>query len=57
MQYRAEPTTNCNSNETYVTLFKIQSCITYLKSRGIAGVENGFPGQYIIPRESILKNK
>ena len=25
----AEPTTNCNSNETYVILFQIQSCITY----------------------------
>ena len=48
-----EPTTNCNSNETYVILFQIQSCITYLKSRGISGVEHGFPGQYRIPHEII----
>ena len=26
---RVEPTTNCNSNETYVILFQIYSCITY----------------------------
>ena len=26
---RVEPITNCNSNETYVILFKIYSCITY----------------------------
>ena len=25
----AEPTTNCNSNETYVILFQIYPCITY----------------------------
>ena len=25
----AEPTTNCNSNETYIILFQIQPCITY----------------------------
>ena len=26
---RVEPTTNCNSNETYVILFQIYPCITY----------------------------
>ena len=26
---RVEPTTNCNSNETYAILFQIYSCITY----------------------------
>ena len=39
---RAEPTTNCNSNETYVILFLVYSCITYQKSRGISGVEHVF---------------
>ena len=54
---RVEPITNCNSNETYVILFQIYSCITYWKSRGISGVKHVFLRQYIIPRESILKNK
>ena len=28
-QIGAEPTTNCNSYETYVILFQIYPCITY----------------------------
>ena len=50
---RVEPTTNCNSNETYVILIQMHSRITSGNRRSGTWLLR----QYIIPRESIIKNK
>ena len=40
----ADPTTNWTSSATYAIMFQMYSCIIYLKSRGISGVEHVFKG-------------